>query len=270
MFERFTERSRQVVALAQEEARILENDYLGTEHILLGLLREEEGLGARVLGSPDIGVERVRARVIRIVGRGDEVTWCQPMTSSAQRVLQRALREALSLGHDHIGTEHILLGLMDENDGVAARVLLESGADREKIHATVTGMLWSPGTLEEPEEGDLRESRGPSGERDLGQRRQALRRANAVRLARARLKRDLRHGKVQLAEVVREPPPGLLTAKVFDFALASPRIGRVKAARLFERARISQSKTFGGLSERQRSELLSVLDGPSPGRAATP
>src|SRR5215217_4624442 len=123
MFERFTERARQVVVLAQEEARILKHNYIGTEHILLGLLREEEGLAARVLESLDITVERVRAQVVRIVGSG----------------------EALSLGHNYIGTEHILLGLVRENEGVAARILLDFDADSEKIRNEVIRMLSGPG-----------------------------------------------------------------------------------------------------------------------------
>src|ERR671910_936749 len=123
LFERFTERARQVVVLAQDEARALKHNYIGTEHILLGLLREEEGLAARVLESLDITVERVRAQVVRIVGSG----------------------EALSLGHNYIGTEHILLGLVRENEGVAARILLDFDADSEKIRNEVIRMVSGPG-----------------------------------------------------------------------------------------------------------------------------
>ncbi|MGI8946279.1 MAG: ATP-dependent Clp protease ATP-binding subunit, partial [Thermoleophilaceae bacterium] len=146
MFERFTERARQVVVLAQEEARNLKHNYIGTEHILLGLLREEEGLAARVLESLDITVERVRAQVVRIVGSGEEVTSGQiPFTPRAKKVLELALREALSLGHNYIGTEHILLGLVRENEGVAARILLDFDADSEKIRNEVIRMLSGPG-----------------------------------------------------------------------------------------------------------------------------
>src|ERR687885_82045 len=131
MFERFTERARQVVVLAQDEARALKHNYIGTEHILLGLLREEEGLAARVLESLDITVEEVRAQVARIVGQGDEVTTGQiPFTPRAKKVLELALREALSLGHNYIGTEHILLGL---------------DADAEKIRNEIIRMLSGPG-----------------------------------------------------------------------------------------------------------------------------
>src|SRR4051794_14952251 len=146
MFERFTERARQVVVLAQDEARALKHNYIGTEHILLGLLREEEGLAARVLDSLEITVEEVRAQVARIVGQGDEVTTGQiPFTPRAKKVLELALREALSLGHNYIGTEHILLGLVRENEGVAARILLDFDADSEKIRNEVIRMLSGPG-----------------------------------------------------------------------------------------------------------------------------
>src|ERR671931_252749 len=154
MFERFTERARQVVVLAQEEARTLKHNYIGTEHILLGLLREEEGLAARVLESLDITVERVRAQVVRIVGSGEEVTSGQiPFTPRAKKVLELALREALSLGHNYIGTEHILLGLVRENEGVAARILLDFDADSEKIRNEVIRMLSGPGGRRQGQQG---------------------------------------------------------------------------------------------------------------------
>src|SRR5688500_18289252 len=118
MFERFTERARQVVVLAQDEARALRHNYIGTEHLLLGLLRGEEGLAARVLESFDVTLEEVRALVARIVGEGEEVTTGQiPFTPHAKKVLELSLREAVSLKHNYIGTEHILLGLVRKNDG---------------------------------------------------------------------------------------------------------------------------------------------------------
>src|SRR5215208_7332246 len=145
VFERFTERARQVVVLAQEEARILKHNYIGTEHILLGLLREDEGLAARVLESLDVGVEEVRAQLARIVGEGDEVTSGQiPFTPRAKKVLDLSLREALSLGHNYIGTEHLLLGLARENEGVAARILLDFGVDAEAVRNEVISMLPGP------------------------------------------------------------------------------------------------------------------------------
>ena len=151
MFERFTERARQVVVLAQDEARALKHNYIGTEHILLGLLREEEGLAARVLESLDITVEEVRAQVARIVGQGDEVTTGQiPFTPRAKKVLELALREALSLGHNYIGTEHILLGLVREGEGVAARVLVDLGADLFRVRLQVMGLISGRPTVTPP------------------------------------------------------------------------------------------------------------------------
>jgi len=142
----FTPRAKKVLELSLREALQLGHNYIGTEHILLGLLREEEGLAARVLESLDITVERVRAQVVRIVGSGEEVTSGQiPFTPRAKKVLELALREALSLGHNYIGTEHILLGLVRENEGVAARILLDFDADSEKIRNEVIRMLSGPG-----------------------------------------------------------------------------------------------------------------------------
>jgi ATP-dependent Clp protease ATP-binding subunit ClpC len=142
MFERFTERARQVVVLAQDEARGLKHNYIGTEHILLGLIREEEGLPARVLESFEVTIEEVRAQVARIVGQGDDVTTGQiPFTPRAKKVLELALREALSLGHNYIGTEHVLLGLTRATDGVAMQILWDLGVGSENIRdATIAAL----------------------------------------------------------------------------------------------------------------------------------
>jgi ATP-dependent Clp protease ATP-binding subunit ClpC len=161
VFERFTERSRQVVVLAQDEARRLRHNYIGTEHILLGLLRDQEGLAARVLDSFQVTVEEVRAQVARIVGEGEEVTIGQiPFTPRTKRVLELSLREAMSLGHNYIGTEHILLGIVRENEGVAARILLDFGADAEKVRNEVIRMLSGPGRRSMETAGAVSESSG--------------------------------------------------------------------------------------------------------------
>jgi ATP-dependent Clp protease ATP-binding subunit ClpA len=159
LFERFTERSRQVVVLAQDEARALKHNYIGTEHLLLGLLREDKGLAARVLESLDITVEEVRAQVERVVGRGDEpLTGQIPFTPRAKKVLELALREALVLGHNYIGTEHILLGIIRENEGVAARILLDFNADPEKVRDAVIRIVSEPsGSSKEPSRRELLE-----------------------------------------------------------------------------------------------------------------
>jgi ATP-dependent Clp protease ATP-binding subunit ClpA len=142
MFERFTERARQVIILAQEEARALKHNYIGTEHVLLGLLREEEGLAARALASLGVTQENVRTAVLTIVGEGEKAVNGQiPFTPRAKKILELALREALSLGHSYIGTEHILLGLIRENEGVAARILLDLGTDAESIRNEVIRLL---------------------------------------------------------------------------------------------------------------------------------
>ena len=135
LFERFTERARQVVVPALEEARALRHNYIGTEHILLGLMREEEGLAARALKSLDITIERVRAEVVRLFpSSSDRPTTGQiPFTPAAKRVLEHALHEALGLGHEHIGTEHILLGLVGESEDPAAGILFALGADADKV-----------------------------------------------------------------------------------------------------------------------------------------
>jgi ATP-dependent Clp protease ATP-binding subunit ClpC len=149
VFERFTERARQVVVLAQDEARNLKHNYIGTEHLLLGLMREEEGLAARALEALDVSIDEVRAQVARVVGEGEEVTTGQiPFTPRAKKVLELALREALRLGHNYIGTEHILLGLARENEGVAARVLLDFNVGAERIQSAVIGMLSGPAQVE--------------------------------------------------------------------------------------------------------------------------
>ncbi|HEV3407696.1 MAG TPA: Clp protease N-terminal domain-containing protein [Gaiellaceae bacterium] len=142
MFERFTERARQVVVLAQDEARALGHNYIGTEHLLLGLLRDEEGLAARVLDGIDVTLEEAREQVVRIVGRGDEVGAGEiPFTPRAKTVLELSLREAISLGHNYIGTEHILLGLVREGEGVAAQILRDFDADAETIRSELLRML---------------------------------------------------------------------------------------------------------------------------------
>ncbi|HWX09755.1 MAG TPA: Clp protease N-terminal domain-containing protein [Gaiellaceae bacterium] len=148
MFERFTERARQVVVLAQDEARVLRHNYIGTEHLLLGLLREEEGLAARVLESLGVTIDEVRVMVRTVVGEGDEAVPGQiPFTPKAKQSLELALREALSLGHNHIGTEHLLLGLVRRGESVGVEILGMLGASAEVVHEEVIRMLSGPGRI---------------------------------------------------------------------------------------------------------------------------
>ncbi|WP_456696971.1 ATP-dependent Clp protease ATP-binding subunit [Aeromicrobium sp. P5_D10] len=142
MFERFTDRARRVVVLAQEEARMLSHNYIGTEHILLGLIHEGEGVAAKALESLDISLEAVRGQVEDIIGQGQQAPSGHiPFTPRAKKVLELSLREALQLGHNYIGTEHILLGLIREGEGVAAQVLVKLGADLNRVRQQVIQLV---------------------------------------------------------------------------------------------------------------------------------
>jgi ATP-dependent Clp protease ATP-binding subunit ClpA len=179
MFERFTDRARRVVVLAQEEARLLNHNYIGTEHILLGLIHEGEGVAAKALESLGISLEAVRAQVEEIIGQGQSApTGHIPFTPRAKKVLELSLREALQLGHNYIGTEHILLGLIREGEGVAAQVLVKLGADLARVRQQVVQVLG-----------------GYAGGEDVGAR---------MRLVRMTVPDDLREAEEQLAQVRRK------------------------------------------------------------------
>ena len=142
MFERFTDRARRVVVLAQDEARMLNHNYIGTEHILLGLIHEGEGVAAKALESLGISLDTVRQQVEVIIGQGQQAPSGHiPFTPRAKKVLELSLRESLQLGHNYIGTEHILLALIREGDGVAAQVLVKLGADPNRVRQQVVQLL---------------------------------------------------------------------------------------------------------------------------------
>jgi len=142
MFERFTDRARRVVVLAQQEARELDHNYIGTEHILLGLIREGEGVAAKALESLEISLETVRQQVEEMIGRGEDAPSGHiPFTPRAKKVLELSLRESQHLRHHYIGTEHILLGLISEGEGVAAQVLVRLGADLDRVREQVLQLL---------------------------------------------------------------------------------------------------------------------------------
>ena len=142
MFERYTDRARRVVVLAQEEARMLNHNYIGTEHILLGLIHEGEGVAAKALESLGISLEAVRQQVEEIIGQGQQAPSGHiPFTPRANTVLELASQEALQLGHNYIGTEHILLGLIREGEGVAAQILVKLGADLNRVRQQVIQLL---------------------------------------------------------------------------------------------------------------------------------
>ena len=163
MFERFTDRARRVIVLAQEEARMLSHNFIGTEHLLLGLAHEGEGVAARALESLGISLEAVRQQVEGIAGRGKHPPGAGhiPFTPRAKKVLELSLREAVRLGHNYIGTEHILLGMIREGEGVAAQVLVKLGADLNRVRGEVVRLvqgdpltLLTPDPLEAPEKGE--------------------------------------------------------------------------------------------------------------------
>jgi len=142
MFERFTDRARRVVVLAEEEARLLNHNYIGTEHLLLGLIREGEGVAAKALESLGISLDAVRQQVEEIIGQGQQAPSDGiSFTPRAKKVLELSLRESLQLGHNYIGTEHILLGLIREGDGVAAQVLVRLGAGLNRVRQQVIQLL---------------------------------------------------------------------------------------------------------------------------------
>src|SRR3972149_4211481 len=167
MFERFTGRARRVVVLAQEEARLLNHNYIGTEHILLGLIHEGEGVAAKALESMGTSLESVRSQVVEIIGQGAQAPSGHiPFTPRAEKVLELSLREALQLGHNYIGTEHILLGLIREGEGVAAQVLQKLGAELHKVRQTVIQLLsgvQGDDAPSEPASGSRRGSAGSGG-----------------------------------------------------------------------------------------------------------
>ena len=158
MFERFTDRARRVVVSAQEEARLLNHSYIGTEHILLGLIGEGKGIGAQALIQHRVSLEAARAKIREIIGEGPESPKGHiPFTPRAKKVLELSLREAIGLGHNYIGTEHILLGLVREGEGVAAQVLTDLGITLAELRPTILGLLSIS-----PEEAEASRARGRS------------------------------------------------------------------------------------------------------------
>jgi hypothetical protein len=159
MFERFSDRARRVLVYAQEEARLLNHNFIGTEHVLLGLIREGDGVAAKALASLDINLDVVREKVEETIGpAGTSLTGSPPFTPRAKKVLELSLREALQLGHNYIGTEHVLLGLVREGEGVAAQVLVSLGADLDRVRQRVLQVL-----LVSPVQGEVHEARAEPG-----------------------------------------------------------------------------------------------------------
>jgi ATP-dependent Clp protease ATP-binding subunit ClpA len=215
MFERFTDRARRVVVLAQEEARLLNHNYLGTEHLLLGLAHEGEGVAAMALESLGISPEAVRAQVEEIIGQGQRApTGHIPFTPRAKKVFELSLREALQLGHNYIGTEHILLGLLREGEGVAAQVLVKLGADLSRVRQQVIQLL-----------------AGYAGGQEIAEQAGAR-----TRLVRMTVPDDLREAEEQLAQVRRDKEAAI-DAEDFERAAALRDAERELLRRRVERER---------------------------------
>ncbi len=266
MFERFTEPARQALTLAEDEARTLRHSHTGTEHILIGLLRAREGLAARVLESLDVSLEQARAHVLRIHEFGEEAASGQiPLTPRAERVLKLASSEARAFGHERIGTEHVLLALWRENQGVAAAVLLNLGADDDLIPDQVRRMLSGHDGDDHPsrERGSKGEHAATSEEQVEGQPQEA----SETGAARSLPRDTSRAGGADPAAILLDPPPELLGVKVKELLIDALRPGRgLEASRArskvhsaLSKARIAPSRTLGGLSDRQRQALVDEL-----------
>jgi ATP-dependent Clp protease ATP-binding subunit ClpC len=215
MFERFTDRARRVIVLAQEEAVGLNHDWIGTEHLLLGLIRERDGVAATALEALDISLEAVRAEVEMIIPRGETAVGRQiPFTPRSKKVLELSLRESQQLGHNYIGTEHILLGLVREGEGVAAQVLVRLGADLSRTRQQVIQLLSGYAGAEAATE-------------QAGAR---------TRLVRMTVPDDLREAEEQLAQVRREKQAAI-DAEDFDQASALRDQEKQLLARLTKRER---------------------------------
>jgi ATP-dependent Clp protease ATP-binding subunit ClpC len=169
MFERFTDRARQVMVLAQEEARMLNHNYIGTEHLLLGLIHEGGGVAARTLESLGVSLQAVRQQVEEIIGHGQNGTAGRiPFTPRAKKVLELSRREALAMGHNYVGTEHILLGLLREGNGVAAQALVRMGADLSRVRQQVILILSGQQDKDEPKSGRAARRASKAGRRQHG------------------------------------------------------------------------------------------------------
>jgi ATP-dependent Clp protease ATP-binding subunit ClpC len=211
VFERFTDRARRVIVYAQEEARLLSHDYVGTEHLLLGLVHDGQGVAAKTLESLGIRLEAVRVQVEAIIGRGQRApSGHVPFTPRAKKVLELSLREAKQLGHNYIGTEHLLLGLIREGEGVAAQVLLTLSGDLSRVRQQVLQLL-----------------SGYAG---------GVQAAARTRLVRMAVPDDLREAEEQLSQVRREKEAAV-EAEEFDRAGELRDQERQLAARVAERER---------------------------------
>jgi ATP-dependent Clp protease ATP-binding subunit ClpA len=244
MFERFTDRARRVIVLAQEEARLLNHNYIGTEHILLGLAHEGQGVAARALESLGIQLQALRSQVEQVIGQGQQApTGHIPFTPRAKKVLELSLRESQQLGHNYIGTEHLLLGLIREGEGVAAQVLVKLGADLSRVRQQVIQLL-----------------SGYAGGKEAAE--QAGARTRPVHMT---VPEDLREAEEQLAELRRQKEAAIMSQD-FERAAALRDEERELLERLAERERewragvdleavVQENQRLSGEVQRLRGEV---------------
>ncbi len=255
MFERFTDRARNVVVLAQEEARLLRHNYIGTEHLLLGLLREGNGVAAKVLESLGISLETIRVQVEEIIGQGQTAPRGHiPFTPRAKKVLELSWREAKKLRHNYIGTEHVLLGLLREGNGVGAQLLVKLGADHARVRGQVLGLL-------------------------TGGSQEAAQALARTRLVRMTVPADLREYEKQIAQVRRQKEAAI-DARDFEKAAALRDAEKQLMARMAKRetewtagvdlaAVIGENHRLHGEVERLRELLRQHGIEPNGGTAQT-
>ena len=244
MFERFTDRARRVIVLAQEEARLLNHNYIGTEHILLGLAHEGQGVAAKALESLGIQLQALRSQVEQVIGQGQRApTGHIPFTPRAKKVLELSLRESQQLGHNYIGTEHLLLGLIREGEGVAAQVLVKLGADLSRVRQQVIQLL-----------------SGYAGGKEAAEQAGAR-----TRLVHMTMPEDLREAEEQLAELRRQKEAAI-DAQDFERAAALRDEERELLGRLAERERewsagldleavVQENQRLSGEVQRLRGEV---------------
>ena len=244
MFERFTDRARRVIVLAQEEARLLNHNYIGTEHILLGLAHEGQGVAAKALESLGIQLQALRSQVEQVIGQGQRApTGHIPFTPRAKKVLELSLRESQQLGHNYIGTEHLLLGLIREGEGVAAQVLVKLGADLSRVRQQVIQLL-----------------SGYAGGKEAAEQAGAR-----TRLVHMTMPEDLREAEEQLAELRRQKEAAIMSQD-FEQAAALRDEERELLGRLAERERewsagvdleavVQENQRLSGEVQRLRGEV---------------
>lgn len=253
MFERMTDRAREALSSAQRAARDCGHDAVDAPHLLLGILRRKDTKGCEALHHAGLRYLDVLIEVEEMYAPAAAQPSTLPLTAQAADLLARALQEARSRGHEFVETVHLALACSQPGASPSIAPFV-AGRERAIREAALAGLARAARL-----EADLAAQRRAGPDTSRRNRMAALERANEIRLERAKFKKALKSGRVSLAEALLDPPDCLKTAKVVDLLLAMPRYGRVKANKIVTQCRISPSKTVGGLSPRQRDELIALL-----------